>query len=429
VGTDGSCAITAVTQWGALRALETFAQLVWWNRMDPTNYVIWNASVHIVDAPRLQHRGLLLDTARHFQPVSSVLKVLDGMQALKSNVLHLHFVDDQSWSVQSMTYPQFTVAGAYAPWMIYSPSDMETIVQYATARGIQVLPEFDMPAHATAWGAAYPNLTIACPLPGQTLLNPTGPVYTVFDGLLREFGPVFNTSSFVHLGGDEVENFDCWQNSPVVQAWMAKMGFTTMYQVRNYFEVQVQQIAQTHGLSSIVWEEVFDGNYTLLPSTIVNIWLGSSETVKAINAGHRVIISYAYYLDQQDPAGMTDHYFWLDTALNFFQSDPAAGLTAAQANSILGGEASQWGEQIWPLSVFSRVFPRSSGSFYRFWSPASYTDSSTFLFNATVWSCRLQQRGFITSPFRPATENVLCSVPDSTFESMLPLDDDRAKFW
>ena len=119
-----------------------------------------------------------------------------------------------------------------------------------------MIPEFDVPAHASIWGKGYPELVISC-ADGQTLLNPTddGGVYEVISGLLAEFQPLFYTADVIHFGGDEVEDLTCWNESSAVQEFMAAKGLPDVNAVRNYFESKVQAIAKTHNADSMFWEE------------------------------------------------------------------------------------------------------------------------------------------------------------------------------
>jgi hexosaminidase len=265
VPVQGLATATADTQWGALRAIETFSQLFVWSGMYAANgsqYVIDSAPVVVNDFPRWPWRSLLLDSSRHFLTPSAIKLMLDGMSYSKMSVLHWHIVDDNSWPLYSQTFPNLTL-GAYAPDAIYYHEDITSIVQYAWERGIRIVPEFDMPAHADAWGRGFPNLVISCP-EGQSLLNPVpaSGIYDVVGQLLDEFLPLFNYPDTVHFGGDEVEDLTCWNNSAQVQAFMKSQGLPDVNAVRNYFETQIQQIAIGKAADSMFWEEVYDDAYT-----------------------------------------------------------------------------------------------------------------------------------------------------------------------
>ena len=253
----GVATATADTQWGALRALETFAQLfAWAGNGVPTRYGCASAPVAVADFPRWPWRGVLIDSSRHFLTTDAVKITLEAMAMNKLNTLHWHLVDDSSWPMVSTTLPLMSEKGAYSPEATYSHADIEDVVRFANARGIRVVPELDMPAHASIWGAGYPQFTISCS-DGQTLLNPVpaAGLYDAIDGLLGEFLPLFKTDT-IHFGGDEVQNLQCWGEDAGVKAFMTQQGFTTVDEVRNYFEGRIQQIALNHSASSMFWEEV-----------------------------------------------------------------------------------------------------------------------------------------------------------------------------
>ena len=147
--TSGVAVATADTQWAALRALETFSQLFQWSGNSiPTSYGCAQAPVMVNDYPRWPWRSVLIDSSRHFLPTSAVKITLDAMAYNKLNTLHWHLVDDNSWPLYSTTLPLMSEKGAYSPEATYSHADIEDVVRYAAQRGIRIVPEFDMPAHA-----------------------------------------------------------------------------------------------------------------------------------------------------------------------------------------------------------------------------------------------------------------------------------------
>ncbi|CAF0755837.1 unnamed protein product [Rotaria sordida] len=188
--------VEASTVWGLLRGLETFSQLIYINQQ---NYVVINSSVTIIDSPRFQHRGVMLDTARHFLPVSIIKKNLDVMSYNKLNVFHWHLVDDQSFPFESTTFPNLSRAGAYSPDHVYTQADVVDVIEHARLRGIRVIPEIDTPGHTYSWGKSMPQLITVCWANGQPyqaiygtqgemeIFNPIEPlVYSTMDALLRE---------------------------------------------------------------------------------------------------------------------------------------------------------------------------------------------------------------------------------------------------
>eukprot|EP01006_Ploeotia_vitrea_P015709 TRINITY_DN45879_c0_g1_i1.p1 TRINITY_DN45879_c0_g1~~TRINITY_DN45879_c0_g1_i1.p1 ORF type:complete len:573 (-),score=283.53 TRINITY_DN45879_c0_g1_i1:49-1737(-) len=437
--TQTEATVKANTQWGALRGIESFSQLVhWsaeaggealrgkeavkrrqqWRRMSGLErlaasdnvYTVYNVPITVQDKPRFAWRGVLIDTSRHYLTVPTIMRTLEVMSWSKYNVLHWHLTDDNSFPLQSEKYPKFTEKGAYSPYEVYTIDDVTKIVSYAESLGITVVPELDMPAHAAVWGKAYPQTVCQC-ADGQTLLDPTGPAYPIIQGLVEEFKDAFS-SPFIHFGGDEVHSFKCWDESENVTAFKKAHGFTTDAEVRNYFQTQVQKIAANVSKSPVFWEEVFDQGFTLQPDAIVNVWLSTDEVIKAIKAKHRVVSSYGWYLDQQNPPGGS-HYLWEDTWQNFYLHDPIgnATLTPDELALALGGEASMWGEQVSSVNIWSRMWPRGLAAAERLWSPQNIRDINMASQRLAQQRCNLAQRGVGAGPIRPGNDYVNCLLP------------------
>jgi hexosaminidase len=151
--------MTANTVYGAIRGLETFSQLVY--HTEDGQYTI-SGVVDIKDTPRFSYRGIMIDTSRHFLNVHTILKHLDAMSYNKLNVLHWHFVDDQSFPYVSISFPELSAKGAYNSRHVFDQQDVQTVIKYAKERGIRVIPEFDTPGHTKSWGKGQPNLLTPC---------------------------------------------------------------------------------------------------------------------------------------------------------------------------------------------------------------------------------------------------------------------------
>jgi hexosaminidase len=414
VPADGSAArLTAVTQWGALRGLETFSQLVQWSKDyskgSNGSYAIPFAPVAISDAPRWPWRGLLIDTARHFQPLPTLFAILEGASYAKLNVLHWHVFDDESWPLVSTLYPAFSDEGAYAPDALYSHADVAAVVNFAHDRGILVIPEFDMPGHAASWGRGYPALVCPCP-GGETLLNPVpagpGDVYDTLDGLLREFLPLFGSPPLVHLGGDEVFNTTCWSETPAVNAWAASQGYAPgdMHAVREYFESRIQAIVASHGASSMFWEEVWNGKFSLRQDAVVNTWLNMTDIVSVLQSGRRVVSAYGLYANRAQPQAPLRpvHYAFSDTWQDFYLLDPLAGLNATltpgQLANFKGETFSQWSIQYSPSNILPSIFPRACAAAERMWSAEGVRGIPDAAARLGAHSCRTSQRGVPSGP-------------------------------
>jgi len=233
-GTTNQAGIQAQTVWGALRGLETFSQLVYADDYIHQMYV--NAST-IQDSPRFRYRGVLLDTARHYVPKWQLLLNLDAMAYNKFNTFQWHLVDDQSFPFVSETYPTLHQKGAFTPAHIYTPEDVQEVIEYARLRGIRVIPELDSPGHTHGMAQAFPELLTPCwkdnkpnqpnyPLHSETeLLNPMKEfTFEFMKKLFVEFKNTFK-DEYIHLGMDEVF-YACWESNPNITVRASFETFT-----------------------------------------------------------------------------------------------------------------------------------------------------------------------------------------------------------
>jgi hexosaminidase len=218
--------VSARTVYGALRAIETLSQLVIFD-FDSRSYFIPASPIHIEDSPRYFHRGLLLDTARHFQPISFLKSTIDSLSYAKYNVLHWHVVDEQSFPFESRTYPDLW-KGSYSAEERYTQEDMQELVEYGRQRGVKIMIEFDMPGHAASWCAGYPSIcpSDVCKMPLNPASNLTFPLITSLLSECTGAGsgkPGLFPYTLLHLGGDEV-SYKCWTVNSDIQAWEAENG-------------------------------------------------------------------------------------------------------------------------------------------------------------------------------------------------------------
>lgn len=372
---DGHIRLSATAPLGAVRGAETLLQLV---RQGDNGFAF--PAVSIQDQPRFPWRGLSLDVSRHFIPVDEIKRTLDGMCAVKLNVLHWHLSDDQGFRVESKKYPRLQKYGSEGQY--YTQVQVRDVIAYAADRGIRIVPEFDMPGHATSWLAAYPNLGSGS---GKydvghgfdvyyDLMDPTKEsTYRFLDGFIGEMSKLFPDEYF-HIGGDEVEAKQ-WNENPAVSAFMRQHNLADAKALQTYFNQRLLKIVTKHGKHMEGWDEIFQPN---LPKTIViQSWRGQRSLWQAAAQGYQGILSAGYYLDLMYPA--SDHYAADPMKLppskkEDEQSGPAPELTPEQKKLILGGEAASWEELVSLENFDSRLWPRLAAIAERFWSPESVTD-------------------------------------------------------
>ena len=302
--TPQGAVLTANTRFGALRGMETLLQLV---QNDGENTVIPLVSIH--DQPRFAWRGVLLDSARHFLPVPDIKRQLDGMAAAKLNVLHWHLSDDQGWRFASQKYPKLQELASDGKF--YTVAQMKDVVAYATERGIRVVPEIDMPGHASAIAVAYPEL-LSAPGPYKMerswgvhapTLDPTNEkVYAFAEAIVGELTQIF-PDPYLHIGGDEVDATQ-WKASKPIQAFMKEKGIADTHALQAYFNTRLQKILHQHQRKMVGWDEIFHPD---LPHDIViQSWQGPDSLGASAQQGYQGILSTGFYLDQ--PHSAAYHY-------------------------------------------------------------------------------------------------------------------------
>ncbi|KAI1304971.1 Beta-hexosaminidase subunit alpha [Halotydeus destructor] len=405
----GQAYLFANSVWGAIRGLETFAQLV--HSTGNGNEFAVN-STFILDYPRFSHRGFMVDTSRHFIPVGSLLRNLEAMEYNKMNVFHWHIVDDPSFPYVSQKFPELSLKGAYFPTHIYSPQDVAHVIEFARVRGIRVMIEFDSPGHTLSWGNSIKNLLTPCYDTKTKMADGTfGPVDpsqdSVYTFLQQFFAEVASTfpEQYIHLGGDEVP-FDCWQSNPNIAKFMQSKGLKTYTDLESYYLQRVVDIVGGLNKSYIVWQEVFDNGVKLQPDTVVHVWKDGwlQELADVTEAGYSALLSSPWYLNYI-------HYGpdWMD----MYTSDPQGfNGTVEQLNKVLGGEACLWTEFVDSSNLISRSWPRGSAVAERLWSSKDLKDWKAASPRLELHNCRMQARGVSVEPLNGPSS---CKCDYATF--------------
>ena len=378
----GSARLRAATTVGALRGLETLQQLVA-GRSD--GFVL--PGVMIEDRPRFPWRGLNMDTGRHFMPPAVVKRTLDGMAAVKLNVLHWHLSDDQGFRVESRRFPRLHQLGSDG--LYYTQEEIREIVAYAYDRGIRVMPEFDMPGHSTSWFVGYPEYASA-PGPYQIerrfgvfepAFDPTrDATYQFLDGFIGEMTQLF-PDPYWHIGGDEVVGKH-WDQNPRILRYKRTHGLRDNEALQAHFNDRLSKILARHHRILVGWDEILHPG--LPAGSVVQSWRGTEYLGRAARQGMGAILSAPYYLDH------------MKTAEEQYLADPLPaghGLSPEEEARVLGAEACMWAEHVNQETVDSRIWPRMAALAERFWSPASVRDVDDMYRRLSLVSIGLERVG------------------------------------
>ncbi|KAF1722770.1 beta-N-acetylhexosaminidase [Pseudoxanthomonas wuyuanensis] len=373
--------------------------------------------VTIRDWPRFGWRGQLLDVARHFHDVDTVKHVIDAMAQHKLNVLHLHLTDDQGWRIEIKRYPKLTGIGAWrtppgagrhgTPQRYggyYSQDQIRELVAYAAARHITILPEIDMPGHAQAAVAAYPEeIGVTGERPPVAVDWGVNPYLFDTDerslafirGVLDEVLELF-PSPFIHIGGDEAVK-DQWEASPAVRAQMQRLGVKDAHAMQGWFNEQLADYLTSKGRRLIGWDEILEGG--LPASASVMSWRGVDGAVTAAKLGHDVVLAPAgwMYLDnlQTERSDEPNGRLAVLPLSRVYELDPVpAELTAEQARHVLGAQGALWSEYIPSRRhIDHALFPRLAAVAEVAWSPMAARDWNGFLARLPAQLQRYQALG------------------------------------
>lgn len=355
-------------------------------------------AVEITDRPRFTWRGQHLDVCRHYMSVDFIKKYIDNMALHKLNTFHWHLTEDQGWRLEIKKYPKLTEVGAWRKETLvghieekpmkfdgkryggfYTQEQAREIVQYATDRFITVVPEIEMPGHATAAIAAYPELGVT----GKKvevathwgvfphIFNVDDTTFTFLENVLTEVMAIF-PGPYVHIGGDEAIK-DQWKASPKIQQKIKALGLKNEEELQSYFMQRIEKFINAKGRKAIGWDEIIEGG--LSPHVTVMSWRGMEGGVTAAKSGHDVImapIQYTYFWwNQGDPKKeplSAGGYLPMEKVYSFEPVDPS--LTPNEAKHVLGAHGSAWTEYMEnEAKVEYMVFPRLSALAEVVWTP------------------------------------------------------------
>ena len=379
-------------------------------------------AVNINDYPRFAYRGTMLDVSRHFFPISFIKKYIDQLAYYKINTFHWHLTDDQGWRLEIKKYPKLTEIGSSRNGSIignypgngnyltpvkgyYTQEEAKEIVRYAAAKYITVIPEIELPGHASAAIAAYPELSCfpdrdtfisdKTPWAGsrkgkqvqQTwgvfddIFVPSTNTFTFLENVLDEVIAIF-PSKYIHIGGDEAPK-TYWKESPFCQALMKEKGLKDEHELQSYFIQTIEKHVNGKGRSIIGWDEILEGG--LAPNATVMSWRGEDGGIAAAQQKHDVIMtpgSMGLYIDHKQ-SNSPDEPVTIGGFAPYqkiYAYDPIPKvLTADERKYIKGVQANMWTEYIkTPEKAENHAFPRILALSEIAWSPVERKDLKNF---------------------------------------------------
>ena len=375
--------ITGGSDAGVFYAVQTLHQLSGSNGL-PSDV----PCVTVNDFPRFRWRGLMLDCSRTFQSPDYLKKTINRISYYKINVLHLHLTDDQGWRIEIKSHPELTVRGAkFHPRYnepeshqgFYTQKEMKEIIRYAASKGITIVPEIEMPGHATAVLVCYPELSCTRKIADEIFPFFKGPgvtpdimcagneeTFAFIEDVIDEIVEVF-PSEFIHIGGDEAPKVR-WEKCPKCQKRIHDEGLQDEKELQSYFVSRVEKYINLKGRRLIGWSEIIEGG--LAPNAAIMDWIGGAK--EAAEKGQDVVMSptsHCYF----------DYPYTSINSERAYSFDPVKGLTAEQSKHILGLQANFWSHiDREPELVDKQLFPRILSIAERGWSPSNASDWESF---------------------------------------------------
>jgi len=410
--------IEAAAQSGMYHGLQTFRQLA---LSELKNGLLSLPCAEIEDYPRFSWRGFMLDCSRYFYSIPFIKRQIDILSMHHINRFHWHLTDDQGWRLPVNEYPLLAEIGSRRqdrrlPWVtfkseFYTEDEIREVITYATLRHVEIIPEVDLPGHASSILASYPGL--GC----------TGGPYRVEDrfGIFEDVlcagndqifdlaARVFDTlvklfpSKWVHIGGDEVM-FNRWEECPKCQKRLEELGLEKMNQLQSWITSKLVQLLSQRGKTAIGWDEILDDSekFKLPKEAVVMSWRGDAGGIQASSLGHNVIMTpntNGCYLDYKHTETPEEIGRTLGTSTVFmgYSMNPAPPeMSEEQASRILGGQCNLWSEVIYAGKIAEyMIFPRLCAIAEAVWTPYKSKDFEDFSKRLEVHQKRLDTLGLL----------------------------------
>ena len=396
----GAVTISAAAPAGLFYGIQTLRQMLQSGRRIPCAV--------IEDFPRFAWRGMLLDCCRHFMSVELIKRYIDLLVYHKMNVFHWHLTEDQGWRLEIKRYPKLIEFGA---WRMengrrhggfYTQAQVREIVAYAANRYVTVVPEIEMPGHAMAALASYPELgCFQKPLSVETnwgifnevLCPGKETTFRFVENVLDEVCGLF-PSTFIHIGGDECPKHN-WKACPDCQRRIREQGLRDENELQGYFTRRIDKYMLSKGRRILGWDEILEGGVD--KTAVVQSWRGLEGAVAAARQGNRVISSPwegTYLLCPQVPEEVRVNFKTLNSLEKAYDFDPVpAELTPAQGAFVMGGEYCLWAEYTDEFEVDSQMFPRLCAISEAVWGRRENRDYAGFLTRLEAHFPRLKALG------------------------------------
>ena len=360
--------------------------------------VEWSLPIAFVkDYPRFPYRGMHVDPCRHFLPIEHVKKQIDWMSKFKMNRLHFHLTDDQMWTFEVKKYPRLTevgtqrtnVDGSIYKGGYFTQDELRELVEYAAVRGVTIIPEIEMPGHAMAALAAYPEygctggpyqVRTTWGVEEHLLCAGNDSVFSFIEDILTELTAIF-PSEYIHIGGDECPT-NIWHECPLCQARMQAEGLTSEVELHGYFIRRVEQILHKLGRKMIGWDEILDGGASA--SATVMSWRGNKGGINAANQGNQAIMTpwdicyFDHYQGSKLFEPMAQSGFL--PLQKVYEWEPIPNeIQPSNRHLILGGQANLWSEYILsPEHAEYMIYPRILALAEVLWA-SHYRDYNNFI--------------------------------------------------